>query len=76
MALRVGVGVRAGEAHRSRASLDTQSNVATGTPKEDVAERLAKRFGVSIGAGVTKVLLAVTPPRPQRRCVETLNAPE
>jgi protease IV len=26
------------------------------TPKENVAERLAKRFGASIGAGVVKAL--------------------
>ena len=33
------------------------------TPKENVAERLAKRFGASIGEGAVKALRAVQPLR-------------
>ena len=33
------------------------------TPRENVAERLAKRFGASIGAGAVKALHAVSPLR-------------
>jgi protease-4 len=32
------------------------------TPRENVAERLAKRFGASIGAGVVRALRALAPP--------------
>ena len=33
------------------------------TPKENIAERLAKRFGSSIGEGAVRALRALTPLR-------------
>jgi protease-4 len=62
-AVKLGLADRFGNLDQVAREVVKAEEVVDYTPKENVAERLAKRFGASIGEGAIKALRAMAPMR-------------